>query len=243
MSLRSIFPILVLAVSACASAPSKEQADYFRRTTSCGKPRIDPSLRYGLLPVDVAIAFAPLVETTGAARLRADPTMSAEGATQVTNSVHTILQDTWRLSVTRTQSEFDKSLRDELVPLWWFGTDSRAPCGKRLARDAPGESAAPVDVLLFVRARDEETSTGHIALGALTAVVLMPFAAASLASPPRYGEVARDKLERSYLLIGMADARSGELLWIKTVLLRQTDTLRNVDDVSRLVRDTFLDNQ
>lgn len=222
-------------IGGCASAPTEQEFhEAQKRTARCGSPRLDASLSYRVLPTHATVTMDGTRPHAG---------LSDEAAAVIFESLRESLGKRWKLTVRDATPPgarlgLDPSLR-HIAP------DSNPPCGQRLALgNDPVPPDEDADILVISVARNLEIpALTRIAVGALIGMLAVGavfsgqigaglFQESAPAPPPPPPEV-------NYLQVAMVHARSREVLWVRTLVLRPSDSLRNREDARRLLTTIF----
>lgn len=232
---KGVMLAIACLIGGCASTPTEQEFQQAeKRTAQCGTPRLDASLTYRVLPIYASVTMDGAHPHAG---------LSDEAAAVIFETLRELLGKRWKLSV---KDETPPAAGPGLDPsLRHIAPDSKPPCGQRLA---PGKDPAPADedadMIVISTARNLEIpALAQIAVGALIGMLVVGavfsgqigaglFQESAPAPPPQPPEV-------NYLQVAMVHAGTREVLWVRTLVLRPADSLRNREDVRRLLSTAF----
>ncbi|MCC7081399.1 MAG: hypothetical protein IT530_12065 [Burkholderiales bacterium] len=235
---------------ACSTIPREELAHYL----DCGRPSVLASSTYAVLPPDVTIEVRGFTnhcvpDEATPLTCRSEPA-STNAAVAISDALRKHLHQA-HAQVVGSEHEALAGARPtiDLRPEPWFLARVTPPCGKPIRDATPKGTGA--HFLVFARARDWEASAGRTLGSAALWAVMWPWAFGALATAPLdYAITSPEKrradaevavarqLAASHLVLGVADAGSGEILWIRTVRLA-AGTLTSREEVERVVAQAF----
>jgi hypothetical protein len=213
------------SLAGCAAYPTGEDLeDLVKKMSRCGAPRIDPALTYSVLHAQAHLTSAYGSETP-------DAGMSASALLR--ESLHDVLGKELKLQVADSPESFPEP---QLSLLWPYVGSRESPCEQRLAYKTTRENP---HILIFARGWSAEGITPTEAIGGVLIGILVVGAVMGGAGGNLFSAKPPSSRAPGHIVIGMAEARTGQVFWVRTVLLLETDSLRSRHDVKRLIKEAL----
>jgi hypothetical protein len=200
----------------------------------------------------VEIAVKGMVSHARNPNLNRNDALSREAASRLSSAINDFLSRERGLRVAALPQPSDPAWpRDRFNPGEWYASQTPPPCSEPFDSGLSEASLQPANTLIFLVARDWESSTEAKVGTAVMMGLLWPWVLAHVVMSPlenmqteRYlRQQVRASMHRElrtrFLLIGMADAQSRSILWVRTLRLGSSTNLYDPADAARVVRKAF----